>query len=141
MSTPQPKEYSFGLAGKVALVTGSGRGIGAAIAVALGGQGAKVVVNYANSSEAANKVVEEIKANGTDAIAIKADVSKIDQVIELMDKAVEHFGKLDIVSSNSGVVSFGHLKDVTPEVLRHRFLHSVRLLRAFTYQEGGRVGI
>jgi tetrahydroxynaphthalene reductase len=104
------------LDGKAALVTGAGRGIGAAIAVALGQRGAKVVVNYAHSREAAEKVVEEIKANGSDAIALKADVGDPEAVAKLMDQAVEHFGYLDIVSSNAGIVSFGHLKDVTPDV-------------------------
>lgn len=107
---------NFRLDGKVALVTGSGRGIGAAVAIEFSKRGAKVVINYAHSSEAANKVVEEIKENGSDAIAIKADVSDTAQVVRLMDEAVEHFGQLDIVYSNSGVVSFGHLKDVTEEV-------------------------
>lgn len=111
-----PSVDIFRLDGKVAVVTGSGRGIGAAIATELGKRGAKVVVNYANSSEAANKVVEEIKKNGSEAIAIKADVGDVSQVRQLLDQAVEHFGKLDIVCSNSGVVSFGHLKDVTEEV-------------------------
>lgn len=111
-----PSVDIFRLDGKVAVVTGSGRGIGAAIATELGKRGAKVVVNYANSSEAANKVVEEIKKNGSEAIAVKADVGDVSQVRQLLDQAVEHFGKLDIVCSNSGVVSFGHLKDVTEEV-------------------------
>lgn len=117
MSTPSVDIYR--LDGKVAVVTGSGRGIGAAIATELGKRGAKVVVNYANSSEAANKVVEEIKQNGSEAIAVKADVGDVAQVRQLLDQAVEHFGKLDIVCSNSGVVSFGHLKDVTEEVREH----------------------
>ncbi|GMF81667.1 unnamed protein product [Aspergillus oryzae] len=103
------------LDGKVALVTGAGRGIGAAIAVALGERGAKVVVNYAHSREAAEKVVEQIKANGTDAIAIQADVGDPEATAKLMAETVRHFGYLDIVSSNAGIVSFGHLKDVTPE--------------------------
>ena len=107
---------TFRLDGKVALVTGSGRGIGAAVAIEFGKRGAKVLVNYAHSSEAANKVVEEIKQNGSDALAIKADVGETAQVVRLMDEAVKHFGQLDIVYSNSGVVSFGHLKDVTEEV-------------------------
>jgi tetrahydroxynaphthalene reductase len=111
---PQAVETSR-LDGKVALVTGSGRGIGAAMATELGRRGAKVVVNYANSVEAANKVVEEIKKNGGDAIALKADVGNVDETIKLMDDAVAHYGQLDIVCSNSGVVSFGHLKDVTEE--------------------------
>jgi tetrahydroxynaphthalene reductase len=103
------------LDGKVALVTGSGRGIGAAIATHLGRLGAKVVVNYANAAEPAAKVVDTIKKLGSDAIAIKADIRQVPQITELFDKAVAHFGKLDIAVSNSGVVSFGHLKDVTEE--------------------------
>ena len=103
----------YRLDGKVALVTGSGRGIGAAMAVELGRCGAKVVVNYANSSGPAEKVVAEIKSFGSDAIALKADVSQVKQTIQLFDEAVKHFGHLDIACSNSGVVSFGHLEDVT----------------------------
>nr|ADN06226.1 ketoreductase [Passalora arachidicola] len=104
---------NFRLDGKVALVTGSGRGIGAAIAIEFGKRGANVVVNYSRAVDEANKVVETIIANGTKAIAIKADVGEIEQVAKMMDQAVEHFGQLDIVSSNAGLVSFGHLKDVT----------------------------
>ncbi|KAK5172984.1 uncharacterized protein LTR77_003106 [Saxophila tyrrhenica] len=103
------------LDGKVALVTGSGRGIGSAMATELARRGAKVVVNYANSSEAAEKLVKEIKSMGTDSIAIQADVGDVKQTTKMFEKAVEHFGQLDIVCSNSGVVSFGHLKDVTEE--------------------------
>jgi tetrahydroxynaphthalene reductase len=103
------------LDGKVALVTGSGRGIGAAIAVHLGRLGAKVVVNYANSTKDAEKVVAEIKALGSDAVAFKADIRQVSQIVKLFDNAVAHFGRLDIAVSNSGVVSFGHLKDVTEE--------------------------
>jgi len=103
------------LDGKVALVTGSGRGIGAAMAIYLARRGAKVIVNYANSQDAANKVVDEIKKNGGEAIALKADVGEPSQTAKLMEQSVEHFGQLDIVCSNSGVVSFGHFKDVTEE--------------------------
>jgi len=103
----------YRLDGKVALVTGSGRGIGAAMAIELGRCGAKVVVNYANSQESADKVVAEIKKLGSEAVAFKANVRDVSQTIKLMDQAVEHFGGLDIVCSNSGVVSFGHLGEVT----------------------------
>lgn len=85
------------------------------MAIELGKRGAKVVVNYANSADAANAVVEEIKKNGTDAVAIKANVGEVSETIKLFDQAVEHFGQLDIVCSNSGVVSFGHFKDVSEE--------------------------
>merc|ERR1712029_463788 len=103
------------LDGKIALVTGSGRGMGATMATELAARGAKVIVNYANSADAANAVVDSIKKNGGEAIALQANVSEVSETIKLMDKAVEHFGKLHIVVSNSGVVSFGHLKDVTEE--------------------------
>ncbi|GAM83244.1 hypothetical protein ANO11243_012300 [Dothideomycetidae sp. 11243] len=103
------------LDGKVALVTGSGRGIGAGIAKELASRGASVVVNYANSPDAANQVVAEIKKAGGDAIALKADVGDVSQTIRLFDEAVAHYGQLDIAVSNSGVVTFGHLKDVTEE--------------------------
>ncbi|KAK4988618.1 hypothetical protein LTR50_003801 [Elasticomyces elasticus] len=114
------------LDGKVALVTGSGRGIGAAMATELAARGAKVVVNYANSVEAANKIVEEIKSKGGDAIAIKANVGDVSQTIKLFDEAVAHYGQLDIVCSNSGVVSFGHLKDVTEEEFDRVFTINTR---------------
>lgn len=110
MSTPY---IPYRLDGKVALVTGSGRGIGAAIAVELGRCGAKVVINYANSRDSAEKVVKEIKDLGSDAVAFQADIRKVPQTSKLMDEAIAHFGKLDIVCSNSGVVSFGHLDEVT----------------------------
>jgi len=113
-AAPQGVETSR-LDGKVALVTGSGRGIGASMATELARRGAKVIVNYANSADAANKLVEQIKSNGGEAFAIQADVGDVSQTIKLMDEAVEHYGQLDIVCSNSGVVSFGHVKDVTEE--------------------------
>lgn len=100
---------------KVAVVTGSGRGIGAAIAIHLARLGAKVVVNYANSTKDAESVVAQIKSLGSDAIAIKADIRQVPEIVRLFDEAVAHFGHVDIAVSNSGVVSFGHLKDVTEE--------------------------
>ncbi|KAF2707407.1 NAD(P)-binding protein [Pleomassaria siparia CBS 279.74] len=108
---------SWSLEGKVAVVTGSGRGIGKEMALELARRGAKVVVNYANSSEAADAVVKEIKAmnTGADAVAIMANVSKVAETSKLMDQVVSTFGKLDICCSNSGVVTFGHFKDVTEE--------------------------
>lgn len=133
------------LEGKVALVTGSGRGIGAAIALQLGKLGAKVVVNYANSLSSAEKVVREIKSYGTDAVAIQADVRQVPQTIRLFDEAVALFGPLDIVVSNSGVVSFGHLKDVTEEEFDRVFSLNTRgqffVAREGyrTMREGGRI--
>lgn len=92
-----------------------GRGIGREMALELARRGAKVVVNYANSSEAADEVVAEIKKNGSDAIAINANVSVVKDITSMFAQATAHFGELNIVCSNSGVVSFGHIKDVTEE--------------------------
>jgi len=106
---------SASLKGKVALVTGSGRGIGREMAMELGRRGAKVIVNYANSDAAAQEVVDGIKKAGSDAVALKGNVSVVSDIINLFDQAVKQWGKLDIVCSNSGVVTFGHIKDVTEE--------------------------
>lgn len=114
-SLSTPPHLPFRLDGKIALVTGAGRGIGAAMAVELGRCGAKVIINYVKSSGPANEVVEEIKRLGSDAVAIQADVSQVSQIVRLFDEAVKVFDGLDIVCSNSGVVSFGHLSEVTEE--------------------------
>jgi tetrahydroxynaphthalene reductase len=106
---------SASLAGKVALVTGAGRGIGREMALELGRRGAKVIVNYANSDSSAEEAVAAIKKSGSDAVAIKANVSVVDEIVAMFEQAVKVWGRLDIVCSNSGVVSFGHVKDVTPE--------------------------
>jgi len=106
---------SASLKGKVALVTGSGRGIGREMAMELGRRGAKVIVNYANSDAAAQEVVDGIKKAGSEAVALKGNVSIVSDIINLFDQAVKQWGKLDIVCSNSGVVTFGHIKDVTEE--------------------------
>ncbi|ETI19895.1 hypothetical protein G647_08910 [Cladophialophora carrionii CBS 160.54] len=133
------------LDGKVAVVTGSGRGIGAAVAVHLGRLGAKVVVNYANSAEHAEKVVAEIKSLGSDAIALKADVRQVSQTVKLFDDAKAHFGHINIAVSNSGVVSFGHLQDVTEEEFDRVFSLNTRgqffvAREAYrTLEEGGRI--
>ncbi|KAK0644860.1 Short chain dehydrogenase mdpC [Lasiodiplodia hormozganensis] len=116
----------FRLDGKVALVTGSGRGIGAAMVTELGRAGAKVVVNYAKSRGPAEKVVEEIKSFGSDAVAIQADVSQVKETVRLFQEAVQHYGHLDIVCSNAGVVSFGHLEDVTEEEFDRVFTINTR---------------
>lgn len=96
------------------------------MALELARRGAKVVVNYANSAESAQQVVQEIKSSGSDAIAIKANVSEIDDIRRLFAEAKAHFGKLHICCSNSGVVSFGHVKDVTPEEFDRTFNTNTR---------------
>ena len=91
------------LKGKVALVTGSARGIGKAIAERYGSRGASVVVNYARDRERANATVDSIERLGGTAIAIQADVSKVPDIERLFAATVEHFGRLDIVVANAGI--------------------------------------
>ncbi len=91
------------LTGKVAIVTGASRGIGRATALALAAEGAKVVVNYASSSAAADQVVAEIAALGSEAIALAADVSKPDQVDALISATMEKWGAIDILVNNAGI--------------------------------------
>lgn len=100
--------------------------MGRETALELARRGADVCVNYANSSEAADVLVKEIKALGRDSIAVKANVGNVSETIEMFAKAKKHFGKLDIVVSNSGVVSFGHLKDVTEEEFDRVFAINTR---------------
>lgn len=91
------------LAGQVAVVTGASRGIGRAVAISLAHAGAQVVVNYARSSAAADAVVAEIAAGGGSAIALQADVSKVDQVDALISGTLEKFGRVDILVNNAGI--------------------------------------
>jgi 3-oxoacyl-[acyl-carrier protein] reductase len=91
------------LEGQVAIVTGASRGIGRAIALALATEGAKVVVNYARSSTAAEEIVATITANGGQALALQADVSQADQVEKLISGTLEAFGRIDILVNNAGI--------------------------------------
>jgi 3-oxoacyl-[acyl-carrier protein] reductase len=87
---------------KVAVVTGSSRGIGRAIALRLAAQGAKLVINYRGNKTAAEEVVEQIRADGGEAIAVQADVSQFDQAQALIDQAKAAFGRVDILVNNAG---------------------------------------
>lgn len=89
---------------KVALITGASRGIGKATALLFAKEGAKVVVNYFSSEKEAFVVVDEIKKIGSEAVAIKCDVSEEGQVKEMVDKVINKFGKIDILVNNAGVV-------------------------------------
>jgi 3-oxoacyl-[acyl-carrier protein] reductase len=102
-------------AGRVALITGSGRGIGRGMALELASRGASVVVNYAKSSSSAEAVVADIKKLGSKAIAIQADISNPDEIVRLFDEALAHFGKLDFVISNSGTEVWSKEEDVTKD--------------------------
>jgi len=94
------------LTGKVAVVTGASKGIGAAIAKSLAAEGASVVVNYASSKAGADKVVSGITASGGKAIAVGGDVSKAAEAQGVIDAAIKKFGHLDILVNNSGVYEF-----------------------------------
>jgi len=98
---------------KVAVVTGSSRGIGAAIALRLAEEGAKVVVNYFGSAQAADQVVQQIKSSGKgDAVVVKADTSTIEGGQSLIDEAIKTFGKLDIIVLNAGAMHSQVLADI-----------------------------
>ncbi|KAL6713696.1 hypothetical protein ACLMJK_009161 [Lecanora helva] len=114
------------LDGKVALVTGSGRGMGRQNALELASRGASLVINYSRAAAPAEEVVKEIEKLGSRAIAIAADVSKPPEIAALFDKAVKHYGKLDIVVSNSGVESFQHISEITAEEFDRVFAVNTR---------------
>jgi 3-oxoacyl-[acyl-carrier protein] reductase len=103
------------LAGKVAVVTGASKGIGAAIAKSLAAEGAAVVVNYASSKSGADAVVSAITAAGGKAIAVHGDVSKASEAKGLIETAVNNFGRLDILVNNSGVYEFSPIETFTEE--------------------------
>lgn len=99
------------LAGKVALITGSSKGIGRATALQLASQGAKVVINYSSSSKDAEDVVAQIGSDN--AIAIKADVSSVPELEGLVNKTVQKFGKIDILIPNAGILPNKDLENTT----------------------------
>lgn len=112
---------SHKLQGKVALVTGASKGIGAAIAKALASEGAAVAVNYASSKEGADKVVAEIHAAGGKAVAIQGDVSKQTDITRLISESVAAFGPLDIVVNNAGVYRGAPLGQIDEESFHLHF--------------------
>src|SRR5438105_15301520 len=106
------------LSGKVAVVTGASKGIGAAIAEKLGLEGAKVVVNYAHDKAGAEKVVNKIKQAGGEAIALQADVSKEKDIKKLFDETTRSFRTVDILVNNAGVYEFRPLDAVDEDHYR-----------------------
>jgi 3-oxoacyl-[acyl-carrier protein] reductase len=109
------------LAGKVAVVTGASKGIGAAIAKHLADEGASVVVNYASSKEGAERVVGEITAKGGKAIAVGANVAKQADIKRLFAEAHKAFGRLDILVNNAGIYEFAPLEAITEEHFHKQF--------------------
>ena len=109
------------LAGKVAVVTGASKGIGAAIAKALAAEGASIVVNYASSKAGADRVVDEIAKAGGKAIAVQADVAKKRDIERLFAATKKAFGRLDILVNNAGVYEFSPLESITEEHFHKSF--------------------
>jgi 3-oxoacyl-[acyl-carrier protein] reductase len=109
------------LTGKVAVVTGASKGIGAAIAKSLAAEGAAVVVNFASSKAGADTVVAAITAAGGKAVAVRGDVSKAADAQGIVAAALSNYGRLDILVNNSGVYSFGPIESVTEEDFHRQF--------------------
>ncbi|HEY6274165.1 MAG TPA: glucose 1-dehydrogenase [Terriglobales bacterium] len=109
------------LKGKVAIVTGASKGIGAGIAKALSEAGAAVAVNYSSSKEGADRVVNEIKQRGGKAIAIQGDVSKAADVKRLFEESEKALGALDVLVNNAGVYEFAPLESVTEDEFHREF--------------------
>lgn len=135
------------LENKVALVTGASRGIGKAIALELAKNGASVAVNYAGSEAKANEVVDEIKTNGGNAFAIKADVSNTEDVQNMIKEVISQFGQLDILVNNAGITRDNLLMrmkdsewdDVINTNLKGVFLCTKGVTRQMMKQRSGRI--
>jgi len=137
------------LQGKVALVTGASKGIGAAIARELASRGAAVAVNYSGSKAAAEKVVAEIEAAGGKAIAVQANLADPDSIGPLVKTVAEKFGPIDVLVNNAGIYEFGPIEAVTPEQFNKQFnlnvlgllLTTQAALRHFNPQGGSVINI
>ncbi len=109
------------LVGKVAVVTGASKGIGAGIAKALADEGAAVVVNYSSSKQGADRVVGDISGRGAKAIAVQGDVSKQADIERLFSEAKKAFGRIDILVNNAGFYEFAPLEEVTEDLFHRHF--------------------
>jgi 3-oxoacyl-[acyl-carrier protein] reductase len=109
------------LSGKVAVVTGASKGIGAEVARQLAAEGASVIVNYASSKAGADRVVADITGKGGKAVAVQADVSKPADVRKLFAESHKAFGRLDVLVNNAGIYEFAPLEEVTTEHFHRQF--------------------
>ena len=128
------------LNGRVAIVTGASKGIGAAVARHLAAAGAAVVVNYAGSRDGAEKVVSDITAAGGKALAVQADVVKPEDVQRLVAQTIKAFGAPDILVNNAGVYAFAPLEEVTPEFFHRQFNTNVLGLLQITQETAKHIG-
>lgn len=126
------------LSGKVAIVTGSSKGIGAGIAERLAADGASVIVNYSRNAEDAQVVVDRIAAKGGTAFAVKADLSDPAQISALVDASIQRFGRLDILVNNAGIYKVDSLESLTAQSFDEHFNLNVRGL-LLTTQAAARV--
>jgi 3-oxoacyl-[acyl-carrier protein] reductase len=130
---------------KSVIVTGSSRGIGRAIALRLASEGYAVTVNYAGNRKAADEVIVQIESTGGRAIAIQADVSKSEEIVELFDATEKVFGRIDAVVNNAGIMQTKNVSETEDELFDHTFAINVRgvflSLReaANRLQKGGRI--
>ena len=137
------------LNGKVALVTGASKGIGASIAKHLAAEGAAVVVNYASSKEGADRVVAEITSKGGKAVAVQANVAKKTEIERLFSETKKAFGRLDILVNNTGIYEFAPLEDITEDHFHRHFnlnvlgllLVSQEGLKLFDHEGGSIINI
>ncbi|ADW67760.1 SDR family NAD(P)-dependent oxidoreductase [Granulicella tundricola] len=109
------------LSGKVAIVTGASKGIGASIAEHLAAEGASVVVNYSSSKSGADAVVERITKAGGKAIAVGANVAKPEEIAKLISETVKAYGKINVLVNNAGIYDFAPLEAITPEHFHKQF--------------------